>query len=86
MAKITLILTLFTIGGGLVYTMFKPILLPPEMVVFVKEVLITLYAFDGILPITAIINVLAFWLSLMFLWLAYKLVMSLLGSSSQLDN
>lgn len=84
MLKLGVIIAL--IGTGLGVSMFYPLLLPPDMLILLKVLLVNLWSMNGLLPIQAIFYSVYFLVQIVVYWFAFKLIMSLLGSNTSLDS
>lgn len=82
MSKAIMIIVLLGLG----VSMFYPIYLPQPMVDVVTTVIAGLWAWEGILPILAILQVAAWLAFILFAWMSFKVIMNLLGSSQDMDG
>jgi len=77
MVATLIILAIF--ASGAIYTMFFPILLPPTITAGITALLTPIFAFDGILPISALFLSLNWLINLLVLYLVYRIVVGLIG-------
>lgn len=75
------IITLIALIGFLGWSVFYPILVPKEMMDTLQAVSLGLLAWDGLLPITAILKTVSLVMFIVFAWLLFKLFMAIFGFS-----
>lgn len=77
MIGLLVVLSLFV--SGAIYSMFYPILLPDEVIDALTDILTPVFALDGMIPITEIFNCVNWTITILLVYLIYRLIMGLLG-------
>lgn len=81
-AVILLTLIFGALGTGAIYTMFNPITLPDSVVVFIAQGFIAVKAWDGILPLTAIIDCISITFNILVAYLLVRFLLWLVATAS----
>lgn len=73
------------IGTSLGASMFFPLKMPADMVNMLTDILSNLWAWNGILPIEAVVYSVFYLLQIVLYWFAFKLIMLLIGGSGDIE-
>lgn len=81
----TLIAGIALLGIGNIINYFYPLTIPSYMVESIVNFSSNLYALDGFLPVTALINVIVWDIYFIFAWIIFKLVMNSIGGKPDIE-